>query len=101
LVVDQIKTIGSDPELQSATFQHALAQLATKRRSLKCEAKRLEADLRGSRREVERLLSAVTEAEGGARGALLERLGKAQDHLATVEARLADVRTQQETLDGQ
>ena len=100
-VVQQIAKIGADPDLQKATFQQALTQLAAKRRALKAEAKRLEPELKQARRDVERLLSAVTDAEGGARDALLERLGKAQDQLATVEARMAEVRTQQEALDGQ
>ena len=100
-VVQQIGKIGADPDLQKATFRQALSQLAANRRVLRAEAKRLEPELKQARREVERLLSAVTDADGGARDAILDRLGKAQDHLATVEARLTEVRAHQEALDGQ
>jgi site-specific DNA recombinase len=41
-IVEQIRRIGADPELQKQTFQAAIAQLAAQRRGAKAEVKRLE-----------------------------------------------------------
>ena len=98
-VVEQIRAIGSDPRLQRETFRQALAQVAAQRRTLKAEEKRLRDEVPRVRGEVDRLVKAVTAADGQAADALHDGLAVAQEQLVTLEARLREVRSQIADLD--
>ena len=45
-VVDQIRHIGANPDLQEQTFQQAIAQQKAEVRGLKAESKRLKRDMK-------------------------------------------------------
>jgi site-specific DNA recombinase len=100
-VVDQIRRIGADPELQQATFRQAVQQLQAQRRGLKAEGKRLERDLAAAHGDVRRLVDAVSRTTGTAAEAIQAELAQAQERTTTIEARLAEVRAQDVGLDGQ
>ena len=100
-VVDQIKRIGADPELQAETFRQAVAQLAAQRRGVKAEVKRLERELRDAQLEVDRLVAAVANAQGSAQEALASGLGKSHELVRTIEARLREVRIEEAQLAAQ
>jgi len=90
-VVDQIRRIGADPELQQATFEQAVAQVKAQRRGLKAEAKRIERDLLTTQADVERLVGAVSRVTGPAADAIAVELAKAQERVTTLEARQREV----------
>jgi site-specific DNA recombinase len=100
VVVDRIRAIGKDPNICRETFRHALAQIATQRRGLKAEAKRIAGETGKVREEVHQVVGAVSEASNGAREALLAALEKAQQRLTTLENRAEEIRGQEETLKG-
>jgi site-specific DNA recombinase len=97
-VVEQIRAIGSDPRLQRETFRQALAQVASQRRALRAEEKRLRDEAPTVRADVDHLVKAVAAAVGPAAEALHDGLAAAQERLVTLEARLREVRTQVEDL---
>jgi len=90
-VVDQIRRIGTDPELQQATFEQALAQIKAQRRGLRAEAKRLQRDLVTTRSDVERLVGALSRTTGPAADAIAAELAKVQERVAALEARQREV----------
>jgi len=100
-VVDQIRRIGADPELQQATFRQAVQQLQAQRRGVKAEAKRLEREVAGAQAEVKRLVDAVARTTGSAAEAVQAELAGAQERLQALEARQRDVATQTVALDAQ
>ena len=100
-VVDQIRRIGADPELQRETFRQAQAQVKADRRGLKAEARRLERDLANARKQTEKLVATLTDSTGAARHAVNAELEKAQEHVQTLEGRLAEIRIRQADLDAQ
>ena len=100
-VIDQIRHIGADPNLQEETFRQAIAQVKAQRRGLRAEAKRIERDLVTVRADVERLVGGLTRATGPAADAVAAELGRAQERLATLEARQVEVREQIATLKAQ
>jgi site-specific DNA recombinase len=97
-VIDRIRIIGFDKNLQRQTFREALRQVRAERRSLRAEAKRLAGQADQARKEVERLVSTAGKASGEAQKALLKGLEKAQSRLSTVEARLQEIRTKEAEL---
>ena len=97
-VIEQIRAIGSDPRLHRETFRHALSQVATQRRALKAEGKRLRDEVPKARAEVDRLVKAVVAADGQAAEALQEALAAAQERLVALETRLREVRAQADDL---
>jgi len=90
-VVDQIRRIGADLDLQDETFRAAVGQVKAHRRGLRAERKRLEKCLTDSRVEVERLVGAVSRTNGSAADAIAAELEKAQSHLQTVESRIHEI----------
>ena len=90
-VVDQIRRIGADKQLQDETFRQAVGQVRTQGRGLRAERKRLERDLMSDQAEVERLVGAVSRVEGSAADAIARELEKVQDHVRTVESRLSEI----------
>jgi len=101
LVVDQIRRLGASPELQAETFQQVLAQVAANRRGLKAEGKRLTKQVAIAETTVAKLVHALADAKGDAHRAVSNELEKAQEHLRSVETRLAEVRTQDAALAAQ
>ncbi|MBZ5637436.1 MAG: recombinase family protein [Acidobacteriia bacterium] len=100
-VVDRIRCIGQDPALQRETFEAALAQVAAERRGLKAETKRSERDLAASRRDVERLVGALSRSTGAAADAVHAELVAAQERVGVLESRVAEVRGRETTLAAQ
>jgi site-specific DNA recombinase len=97
-VVEKIRSIGSDPRLQRETFRQALAQVAAQRRTLKAEDRHLRDQMPKARADVDRLVKAMTAADGQAADALHDALTAAQERLVTLEARLREVRAQADDL---
>lgn len=91
LVVGQIRRIGSDPALQEETFAQAVALVKAEARGLRAEKKRLERDRGEVAAEVERLVAALTRTEGSAADAVAAELNRAQERLATLDARLREI----------
>ena len=100
-IVDQIRRIGADPQLQDETFRAAVGQVKAQRRGLRAERKRLERDLTTSRADVEHLVGAVSRVEGSAADAIAAELAKAQSHVQTVEARIHDINDELDALKAQ
>lgn len=92
-VVDQLRRIGADPELQAATFDEAVRQVKAERRGLRAEQKRLERDRGQLRTEVEQLVSTLARTTGSAAQAVTSQVEAAQDRLGRVEARLDEITT--------
>jgi site-specific DNA recombinase len=97
-VFEKIREVGSEPRLQQETFRQACAQVATQRQALKAEDKRLRDETPRVRAEVDRLVKAVTAADGPAAEALRAGLAKNQERLVALEARQREVRVQIEEL---
>jgi hypothetical protein len=100
-VVEQIRRIGSDAELCEETFRQVQAHVATERRAMKAEAKRVDRELGATRAEVGRLTSTLTMATGSATDALMAKLAESQERLVALERRHREVAGEQVTLDGQ
>ena len=100
-VVDQIKKIGSHPALCDETFRQVQAQVATERRGLKAEGKRIDRELATVRGELDRLTTAVARATGAAADALIAKLAETQERLTTLERRQREVTERLVALDGQ
>jgi site-specific DNA recombinase len=100
-VVDQIRRIGADQNLQEETFQQAVAQVKAKRRGLKREIKQLARDLAPLRLEVVRLVKALAGTDGPAADAIRTELTKAQERIRKIEARDAEVQVELTALDVQ
>jgi site-specific DNA recombinase len=90
-VVDQIKRIGTDRDLQDETFQQAIVQVKAQRRGLKAERKRIERDLVTVRVDVQRLVETVSRVTGPAADAIAAELEKVQQRLATLENRQIEI----------
>jgi len=101
LVVDQIRRVGSDPELQRETFRRVLAEVAAKRRGVKAEAKRLTEQIATAETTVAKLVHTLADAEGDAYRAVSNELEKVQENHRSVEARLAEVRAEEAALASQ
>ncbi len=100
-IVDQIRRIGADRDLQEQTFQLAVAQVKAQWRGLRAERKRLERDHAATNGEIDRLVDAVSRTTGPAADAIAAKLGKAQGHVHTVEARLREIDGELATLKAQ
>ncbi len=100
-VVDRIRCIGRDPVLREETFRQALAQVAAQRRGLKAEAKRLAKQILEAQAGIERLVAAVTATPGKAAEALTTALNQAQERVATLGARLREIRAEEVALAAQ
>jgi site-specific DNA recombinase len=98
LVVDQIRRVGTSPELQQATFRKVLAEVAAKHRGLKAECKRLGKQIATAEATVAKMVHTLADATGEARSAVNAQLEKAQEHLRSLEARLAEVRAEEASL---
>ncbi|MCP4006749.1 MAG: recombinase family protein, partial [bacterium] len=93
-VVDQIRRIGADHELQDQTFQQAVAEVKAKARGLRFEARRLKNDLAPAKADVERLVAAVSRCDGPAAEAIAEELTATQKRLAQIRNRQAEIKTE-------
>ena len=100
-IVDQIRHIGADCDLQEQTFRQAVGQVKAQRRGLRRECKMLERDLATSRADVERLVGAVSRVTGPAADAVAGELEKVQGHVQTVEARLREIDDELDALKAQ
>jgi site-specific DNA recombinase len=101
LIVDEIRRIGADPELQQATFDQAVAQVKAQRRGLKREKKQLERDLASVRGDSQRFVGALARADGPAAVAIQTELATAQERITTLEARMDEITTEMASLDPQ
>ncbi len=90
-IVDQIRRIGADTQLQDETFRQAVGQVKAQRRGLRRERRMLERDLTTSHADVERLVGAVSRTTGPAADAITAELEKAQSHGQTIESRLSEI----------
>ena len=90
-IVDQIRRIGTDRDLQEQTFRAAVGQVKAQRRGLRAERKRLEKDLTTNRADVERLVGAVSRTTGPAADAIASELEKAQFRVQTMETRTHEI----------
>ena len=86
-VVDRIRCIGRDPGVRAEVFRQAVGQIEAEQHGLRIELKRLERERSRAVIGVERLVAAVTDADGTARTALTEALAKAQKEVDTIAAR--------------
>ncbi len=100
-IVDQIKRIAANLELQEETFRQAVAQVKALRRGLKAEKKRLERGLVTARADVERLVRALSRSNGPAADAIASELNKAQEHWAKLETRQQEIPDELATFDAQ
>ncbi len=100
-VVDQIRRIGSDPELQQATFDQAVSQVKARRRGLKLEQQRLRTELGAAQADVQRLVETVSRVTGPAAEAVAAELNAAQERATAAERRLAEIKAEFATLDPQ
>ena len=100
-VVDRIRCIGADPDLQQETFRQALEQVKAERRGLKAETKRLNRDLRAARQEANKLVSTLAETNGAAADAVRQKLEETQTHIQSMEIRLGEIQQKQSHLDAQ
>jgi site-specific DNA recombinase len=101
IVIEQIKRIGSEPALCEETFRQVHAQVATQRRGLKAEGKRIGLELTAVRVELDGMTSAVARAAGLAADALMAKLAETQERLAVLERRQREVADRLVALDGQ
>ncbi len=90
-VVDQIRRIGTDTELQDQTFRQAALQLKARRRGLKLEARQLKNELVRAKQDVERLVATVSRMDGPAADAIAAELTKAQERVQKLESRQTEV----------
>ena len=97
-IVDQIRRIGADPQLQDETFRAAVGQVKAQQRGLRAERRRLERTLVTAQANVERLVGVISRVEGSAADAIATELAKAQSHVQTVEARLSEIDDELATL---
>jgi site-specific DNA recombinase len=100
-VVDEIRHIGADPALQDETFRQAVAQVKAQRRGRKHELRRLKTNLSTSRADVQRLVETVSRLTGLAADATASELATAQERVASLEARQAEIKNELTTLDTQ
>ncbi len=100
-VVDQIRHIGADPELQRETFQQAIALQQAEVRGLKAESKRLKRDTKNRKAEADKLVGALTEAAGPSRTAIQGKLNEVQSHIETMEKRAEEISTELSRQDGE
>jgi len=100
-VVEQVRRIGRNPELQRETFEEAVAQVKAHLRGLKAETRRLQRDLKTARKRVEALVATLTDCSGASRTAVQQELEKAQKHVQTIENRIAEIRTEKTDLESQ
>jgi len=82
---------GADPSLCDETFRQDQAQVASERRGLKAEAKRIEREIATTRADVGRLTSTLTMANGPAADALMAKLTESQERLTTLESRQREI----------
>ena len=100
-VVDQIRRIGADPELQHETFQQAVAQLKAEGRGLRAEAKRLKRDLAKAKKDMARLVDALSRSTGATRDAVSQELEKLQQLVEKLNARMVKIQSLQADLKAQ
>jgi len=98
-VINQIRAIGKDTDVRRGTLGQALAQVATEKRVLAREAKRLTKETTRVRSEVGKLVDAAAKSSGGANQALLDRLAKDQERLNALERRSSEIGEQQANLE--
>ncbi len=90
-VVEQIQRIGADPALCNETFRQVQTHVASEKRGLKMEGKRVDRDLTAARGELDRLTTAVAKADGPAADALMAKLAETQERVTTMERRQREV----------
>ena len=90
LVVEQIKIIGKDPSVVTATLEATLQELQAKRPALEGERDATRADLQKKRQEVNRLVGLVGSGDSVAE-AVAPRLANLQESIRAQEERLREV----------
>src|SRR6185437_6896071 len=89
-VVDQIRAIGRAPALIAETTRQACQLTSARADELKAEARRLERELAGHHREMQRLVATGAAGPGG--GEQLARLADLQERIRETEKRLSETR---------
>jgi site-specific DNA recombinase len=97
LVVDHIRVVGQDQELQRETLRQVQLLRDAKRPSLVGEQKRLRKRLEKARGEIRTLLEALVSGEYGA--TVGEEIAKLEEVAGSLERRLAEVAAEIATLD--
>jgi site-specific DNA recombinase len=100
-VVDEIRHIGADAALQDETFRQAVAQVKAQRRGLKLEQKNVRKELVKVKADVQRLVEAVSRVTGSAADAIASELTTAQERVAGLESRQAEIKAELANLDVQ
>jgi site-specific DNA recombinase len=99
-VVSQIGRVGADPDIREEVFRQAEAHLGADRRGVRAEVKRGERELAQVRTEVERLVATVAGVTGSAAEPLLEAIAAANNRVADLERRLAELAAREHDLAG-
>ncbi|HWO56165.1 MAG TPA: recombinase zinc beta ribbon domain-containing protein [bacterium] len=89
-VVEQIKTLARDPELQRQVFQEASSQQKQQVAQLASERKRLQRQLQARKEEARRLAGVLAQANGDS-PTILKRITEVETASATMTARIADL----------
>jgi site-specific DNA recombinase len=99
-VVDQVREIGRNPELQNETLRQLMATREARQPDLEGERQRLQAELLSRQAEAKRLLAAV--GEGRRDGTMVgSRLTELDAEIATLERRITTVRQELLTLEAE
>jgi site-specific DNA recombinase len=97
-VVGQIGRVGADADLREEVFRQAEAHLDADRRGVRAEVKRGQRELAQARGEVDRLVATLAGATGPAADAILQAIAAANDRVAEIERRLAELDAREQEL---
>lgn len=89
-VVNEIRKLARDPELQRQVFEEASRQQKKLIPKLEKEHKRLQRDVQSKREEIKRITTAIGAADGPV-ASLTERLTLLESIVSKVEGRIADI----------
>lgn len=95
-VVEQIKCIGRDPQLVAETARQAHGQATQRAAELTTEERRVERELTGHYRDMQKLVRNTTTAEDA--GLAAARFADLQDRITAADRRLIEVRDDTERL---
>jgi site-specific DNA recombinase len=89
-VVDMIKTIGSNPDLQAETLRQVRLSIKEGVPALKDERKRLQIQLRKARSEIDNLVAAIGSGQP-AGPSVTDRLRELEGQVETLDRRIAEI----------
>ena len=90
-VLDQIRAIGTDPELVAATVEESRRQLSARRRELEGEIRRSRDELDGLHADMRKAMTGVNPSVSGT---ATSRWDERRQEIATLEERLAGVESE-------